>query len=157
MGNNTLEQTMKTTLSALALALSGAVVAVAAPAPEYAFDADARAPFTEPEVVAGIEVLNGGASDSEIGYFKSRASEYPLQFVISGRGGEYGVADTLTVRSADGEVVSVDDAGPYVMMKVPPGRYTAEAEFDGEVERRSVTVGSSGVAKVNWNTPKASD
>ena len=143
------------TLSALALALCGAIVAVTVPA-EAQLSADAGAPFTQPETIGGIEVLNGGGSESDVNHIKSRAREYPLQFIISGRGGEYGVADTLTLRNGAREVVSVPDAGPYVLMKVPPGRYTAEADFNGAVERRSVTVGN-GHATVHWNTPKASD
>ena len=148
-------------LSTLVLAVSGAVVAVAAPATESTTmstmpETQVHAPFPQPQMLDGVEVLNGGASISERRYFESRASEFPLQFIISGRGGEYGVADQLTLRDANGEVVSVPSAGPYVMMQVAPGRYTAEAEFNGAVERRTVTVGS-GQTKVNWNTLKASD
>jgi hypothetical protein len=43
--------------------------------------------------------LNGGANIDDAQYLKSRAFEFPLQFVFSGRGGEYGVADRLTLRS----------------------------------------------------------
>jgi hypothetical protein len=155
MGNKPLENTMKA-LSTLALALSGAVVAVAAPAEAQFADLNAAAPYTQAERIGGVEVVNGGGSEDDVNHIKSIARSYPLQFIISGRGGEYGVADTLTLRNASGEVVSVADAGPYVLMKVPPGRYTAEAVFDGQTERRSVTVGSSH-ATVHWNTPRASD
>jgi hypothetical protein len=146
-------------LSTLALALSGAVIAVAAPAEAQLADlsdTNARAPFTEAERIDGVEVINGGASEGDVSHIKSIARDYPLQFIISGRGGEYGVADSLTLRNAQGEVVSVPDAGPYVLMKLPAGRYTAEADFNGAVERRSVTVGN-GHATVHWNTAKASD
>lgn len=143
-------------LSTLVLALSGAVVAVAAPVEAQYAPVEVGAPFTQAERIAGVEIVNGGGSESDVAHIKSIARNYPLQFIISGRGGEYGVADTLTLRSAAGEVVSVADAGPYVLLKVPPGRYTAEADFNGAVERRVVTVGN-GHATVHWNTPKASD
>lgn len=143
-------------LSALVLALSGAVIAVAAPAPEMPLDPAIHAAYTEPQMISGVEVLNGGGSEGDVASLKSRAGAYSLQFIISGRGGEYGVADSLTLRNASGVVVAVADAGPYVMMKVPPGRYTAEANFGGAVERRSVTVGNNGTT-VHWNTLKASD
>lgn len=144
-------------LPALTLALSGAVVAVAAPAPDLtSLAADARAPFPQVESVGGVDVLNGGASLGEADYMKQRARDFPLELLFSGKGGEYGVADRVTVRQGDREVVSVPDAGPYVLMNVPPGRYTVEAEFDGKVEKRVVTVGN-GRQTVNWNTAKASD
>ncbi len=144
-------------LAALTLALSGAVVAVAAPAPGSALladDASARAPFSQVEMIGDVAVLNGGGSEDDVNYVKSRAAEFSLQILISGPGGQYGVADQVTLRNAGRDVVTVSDAGPYLMLKVPPGRYTVEAEFDGAVEKRSVTVGN-GLTRVNWNTPKA--
>ena len=154
--NHILEKSMKA-LAALTLALSGAVVAVAAPAPGYAplaDDASARAPFSQVEMIGDVAVLNGGGSEDDVNYVKSRAGEFSLQILISGPGGQYGVADKLTLRNGGRDVVTVPDAGPYLMLKVPPGRYTVEAEFEGAVEQRSVTVGS-GLTRMNWNTPKA--
>jgi len=145
---------MKNLLPALTLALSGAVVAVAAPAPDMPeLSADAAPLLPQVETIAGVSVLNGGASLREADYMKQRARDFPLQLLFSGKGGEYGVADQVTLRQGDREVVSVPDAGPYVLLAVPPGRYTVEASFDGKVETRTVTVGN-GHQTVNWNTPK---
>jgi hypothetical protein len=144
-------------LPALTLALSGAVVAVAAPAPDPPdLSPEARAPFPRVESAGGIDYLNGGASLAEADYVKSRAREFALELLFSGKGGEYGVADRVTVRQGEREIVSVPDAGPYLLLSLAPGRYSIEAEFDGQVEKRSVSVGK-GHQTVNWNTPKASD
>ncbi len=146
-------------LVALILAFAGAVVAIAAPTPELpavAVDGDGRAPRTEVAVVNGVEYLNGGANIDDAQYLKSRGAEFPLQFIFSGRGGEYGVADKVTIRNGDREVLTVPDAGPYLMLKLPAGRYAVEATFKGVVEKRTVLVGN-GVSKVNWNTLRASD
>jgi len=104
----------------------------------------------------GVDYLNGGAGLDEAGYMKARAGEFPLQFIFSGRGGEYGVADRVTLRKGGEQIVSIPDAGPYLMVKVPPGRYTVEAVFDGVAEQRSVAVGN-GHSRVDWNTRRASD
>jgi len=145
-------------LAVLTLAFAGTGAAIAA-APELqnvATEAVARAPMPTVKVVDGVSYLNGGASIGEAEYVKSRASEFSLQLLFSGRGGEYGVADRVTIRNGDRELVSVPDAGPYLLLKVPPGRYTVEASFKGAVEQRTVVVGS-GVSKLNWNSPRASD
>lgn len=148
---------MNNLLPAITLALSGAVVAVAAPAPDLPdVTADARAPFPQVESSGGVDYLNGGASLGEADYMKRQAHDFPLEVLFSGKGGEYGVADRVVVRQGDREVVEVPDAGPYLLLKVPPGRYTVEAEFDGQTEKRAVTVGK-GRQVLNWNTPKASD
>jgi hypothetical protein len=146
-------------LVALTLALSGAVVAVAAP-PEFmnvAALAETGASLPQVQELGGVTYLNGGASLGEVAYVNSRAGEFTLQILFSGRGGEYGVADKVSVRSGQRELISVPDAGPYLMLKLPPGRYTVEASFKGATEQRAVTIGNSGVSKVNWNTLKASD
>ena len=145
-------------LIALALAFSGVAVAIAA-SPEIQgapLDAEARAPLPQVEVDRGVTYLNGGAGLGEVAYFKSRAGEFPLQIIFSGRGGEYTVAERVTIRNGDRVVVSVPDAGPYLMLQLPRGRYAVEAVFNGAVESRSVTVGG-GVSKVNWNSSKASN
>ena len=145
----------------LTLALAGAVVAVAAPVPDPALTTpqatgDGRAPHSEVTVINGISLLNGGANIDDAQYLKSRGAEFPLQFVFSGRGGEYGVADKVTIRNGDREVLTVPDAGPYLMLKVPAGRYNVEATFKGVVEKRTVVVGK-GASLVSWNTPRASE
>lgn len=149
---------MRNLLPALTLALSGAVVAVAAPAPDLPElgATDAAPLLPQVETIGGVGVLNGGASLREADYMKQRARDFPLELLFSGKGGEYGVADQVTVREGTREVVSVTDAGPYVLLAVPPGRYTVEASFDGVVEKRTVSVGS-GHQTVHWNTSKASD
>jgi hypothetical protein len=145
----------------LTLALAGAVVAVAAPVPDPALmtppvAGDGRAPHSEVTVLNGISFLNGGANIDDAQYLKSRGAEFPLQFVFSGRRGEYGVADKVTIRNGGRELLTVPDAGPFLMLKLPAGRYDVEATFKGVVERRTVVVGS-GAALVSWNTLRASE
>jgi hypothetical protein len=154
----TLHERIMNALAVLALIVAGAGVNLA-PAQGLAAapSVDGGAPFVEVKVVNGIAFLNGGANIDEADYLKSRGGEFPLQFVFSGRGGEYGVADKLTLRSGNLELISVPDAGPLLMLKVPPGRYRVEATFKGTVETRMVSVGSNGASKVSWNTLRASD
>lgn len=146
------EETMKKTLIALSLAVAGAV-ALAQPVPLIT---DGGPPLPTVRISSGVEYLNGGSDIDTANYLKSRGDEYPLQVIFSGRGGAYGVASSFTLRGRDGLVVTVPNAGPYLLMKVPPGTYAAEAEFKGAVEKRTVSVGA-GVTKVSWNTSRASD
>ncbi len=148
-------------LIATMVALSGAVFATAAPLPPtdltvlVAQEGQARLPRVTH--AGAVSYLNGGAGSDEAAYMKVRAREFPLQIVFSGRGGEYGVADRLTVVTRSGaQVAVVRDAGPYLLMQLPPGRYTIEAEFDGTVERRSVTIGS-GTRRMDWRMPNVAD
>ncbi len=145
-------------LLALSLALAATAAAVAAE-PELSktpLDATAASVLPKVQSAGGIEYMNGGSGTEGVDYMKARGKEFSLQITFSGRGGEYGVAEKLTVRRADQELLSVADAGPILMFKLPPGNYTVEATFKGVVEKRNVSVGS-GISKLNWSTLRASD
>ena len=146
------------TLIALTLALVAATTAGAAEPDLSKTPLDATAASVLPKLqnANGIDYMNGGSGTEGVGYMKARGKEFSLQITFSGRGGEYGVAEKLVVASAGRELISVSDAGPLMMLKLPPGNYTVEATFKGVIEKRSVAVGN-GVTKVSWSTLRASD
>ncbi len=145
-------------LFVVSLALAAATAALAAE-PDMSktpLDATAASVLPKVETAGGIEYMNGGSGTEGVDYMRARGNEFALQIVFSGRGGEYGVAEKLTIRNAGRELITVPDAGPILMFKLPPGSYTVEATFKGVVEKRSVVVGRS-VSKLNWNSARASD
>ncbi|MDQ6681257.1 MAG: hypothetical protein M3Y67_09905, partial [Pseudomonadota bacterium] len=99
-----------------------------------------------------IDYISGGAGEEERTAMTARQAEFPLKVVFSAAGGEYLVADTLSVRSAKGEVLTVRDAGPLLMIKMPAGQYSFEATWHGKTERRAVTVGTK-AQTLNWRFP----
>ena len=140
----------------LALVAAAAVCAAEPELSKTPLDAVAASVLPKVQTANGIDYMNGGSGTEGVDYMKARGNEFALQITFSGRGGEYGVAEKLTVLSAGRELISVPDAGPIMMFKLPPGSYTVEATFKGVVEKRSVSVGS-GVSKVAWSTLRASD
>ena len=74
---------------------------------------------------------------------------FPLRLVFSVASGAYVVADHVDVSGANGRVLGVDNAGPMLLVKVPPGDYTVDASYAGKTERRRVHVGRD-AATVNW-------
>ena len=146
------------TLIALTLVLAAATSAGAAEPDLSKTPLDATAASVLPKLqnANGIDYMNGGSGTEGVDYMKARGREFSLQITFSGRGGEYGVAEKLVILSAGRELISVPDAGPLMMFKLPPGNYTAEATFKGVVEKRSVSVGN-GISKVSWSTLRASD
>ena len=146
------------TFIALTLALVAATT-VGAAEPDLSktpLDATAASVLPKLQNANGIDYMNGGSGTEGVDYMKARGKEFSLQITFSGRGGEYGVAEKLVVSSAGRELISVPDAGPLMMLKLPPGNYTVEATFKGVIEKRSVAVGN-GVTKVSWSTLRASD
>lgn len=122
-----------------------------APAAARAPGSDAGAPAVQ-HSPGGIDYLSGGAGEEERAAMAARGRDLPLKLVLSGAGGEYLVAERVSVRTAQGELLTVRDAGPVVMMKLPPGSYTVEVAVQGRVERRNVQGGAS-AQTINWRFP----
>lgn len=117
----------------------------------YAAD-DETVPAPSPQRFENVEVVNGGASDEEVAAIKRIAPQYRLRVELSGRNGEFEVADRMTLLQNDRVIAEVPDAGPYLLMDVPPGRYTLVGDFADRQVRRSVQVASSGTT-VHWVLP----
>ena len=134
-------------LIVLSLGLCAAAGAVTA----FAADDVITAPPPQ-KYYAAIEVVNGGADLDEAKAIERIAAQYPLRVEISGRGGAYYVTDHLTLMQRDSVVADIPDAGPWVLMNVPAGRYTLVGDFGGTQLRRNVTVADSGTM-VHWVVP----
>jgi hypothetical protein len=103
-------------------------------------------PATGPTVQhspGGTDYLNGGAGDEERAGMTARQREFPFKVVMSAAGGEFVVADKLSVSTPQGELLAIRDAGPIVMIRLQPGQYTLEATWKGKTERRSVRLATS--------------
>lgn len=110
----------------------------------------AQAP--EPQTIGPLTVVNGGAGLDESNAIKRIAPQYRLRVVMADRGGAYDVADQLRVKAGGDVVAEIRDAGPWVLVSLPEGRYTLEANFGGQWQRRDVTVTRSGTT-LHWTTP----
>lgn len=135
-------------VSALIAAAPVMAQSVGASTPDLA----AQGPVIEQS--AGVEYINGGASTEARDAIAAMQSRFPLRVVLTGKGGEYVVADTLTVRDSNGEVLTIRDAGPLVMVNLPPGRYTVEATYLGRTHTATVQL-SREPRTLNWSWPSA--
>ena len=117
-----------------------------------AYADDDTVPAPAPQRYESVDVVNGGASYEEVDAIKRIAPQYRLRVELSGRNGEYDVADKLTVLQKEQVIAAVPNAGPYLLMDVPPGRYTLVGEFADRQVRRDVAVTDSGTT-VHWVLP----
>jgi hypothetical protein len=131
----------------VSLGVCAALVAVSAAAVD-----DDTVPAPSPQRYERVDVVNGGASYEEVDAIKRIAPQYRLRVELSDRNGEYDVADKMTVLQKDQVIAEVPNAGPYLLMDVPPGRYTLVGEFADRQVRRDVSVTGSGTT-VHWVLP----
>ncbi|CAB3772431.1 hypothetical protein GQ57_33380 [Burkholderia sp. MSh2] len=95
-----------------------------------------------------VSFVSGGVGQDESTAFQRNESKWPLALRFTGKGGEF-LAD-VHVRIVDGkgaDVLKTDARGPYMLVKVPPGRYTVHASYQGNDESHAVTVGAKGGTK----------
>ena len=126
----------------LVLALTGAGMALA--------QSDPGAP-PPPQVrsAGGVDYVNGGAGSESRDAITAMQGRFGLKLVFSDASGEYLVADHVAVKGKSGEVFAVDRAGPWLLVKLPPGRYIVTATYGGKSAQQTVEVGAS-TRTVNW-------
>jgi hypothetical protein len=78
---------------------------------------------------------------------------YPLKIEVTGRGGQYLADVNLTLTQKDQAVASVHCDGPWLLFKLPPGRYRVEAETEGRKEASSALVPATGQGRVILRFP----
>lgn len=90
---------------------------------------------------AGISFVSGGVGETEQQQFLARQNEYNLKLVFTLNEGNY-VADVgVSVRDRAGKTVIDDVAGgPFFLAKLPSGRYSIAATYDGRTVTREVRV-----------------
>ena len=137
----------------IASTFGAATLAIGAAFAQTAGEAGAP-PAPRVQSYAGVEYVNGGAGEEARTAIAQMQPAFALRVVFSDRSGEYIVADHVDVRNSSGSVLDVDKAGPMLLVKLAPGRYTIAATYAGHTESRSVEVGR-GARTVNWSLPVA--
>lgn len=99
----------------------------------------------------GIAYATGGVGQDESAAMRGMAKDYSLRVLAAAKSGEY-VADVkVAISDAQGkQVLALDIQGPYLLARLPPGRYRVDAEYGQARQTRHVQVPSSGQADVSF-------
>jgi hypothetical protein len=101
-----------------------------------------------------VSFTSGGVGLDESRALIREQAHWPLSLRFTGPTSDY-LAD-VHVRITDAkntEVLRTDAMGPYMLVKLSPGRYTVHARYKDEEKQQSVTVAGNGHAKAafHWN------
>lgn len=102
-----------------------------------------------------VSYTSGGVGLDESHALIREQAHWPLSLRFTGPTADY--LSDVHVRIADeknGEVLKTDAMGPYMLVKLPPGRYTVYAKYKDSEKKQAVTVAGNGKAKVafHWST-----
>ena len=133
---------------ATALVLSAAGTALAA----------GTAPLPQEKIQGSVHYLTGGVGTGEAQAIEKAIPRYPLSLEFLGKSkakDEFLASVPVTIKDHKGHVVlKAVSAGPYMLVKLQPGRYRIAAVQHGKTENRSVEVTAKGSKRVmfEWKT-----
>ena len=94
-----------------------------------------------------VTYIIGGIGQTEADAIKHAAKYYPLEleFVLKAKPkAEYLSNVQVRIKDAhDKMVLNVNADGPYLLAKIPAGKYTISAERNGKVEHRQIEISAT--------------
>lgn len=134
--------------------------ALAATAQTPRMDVDGL-PYNDIEKTSdGIEYVAGGIGvEAQERFNKLAKDRFNLKLVFTLNEGNYIADVNVAVKDARGRTVVEEMAdGPYLLAKIPRGRYTVTATYDGKTVTRTMQVGAGlRTAYLRWPSNPATD
>ncbi len=95
------------------------------------------------ETDTGIQYMTGGVGIESRARMNMAADRYNLKVVVAAASGAYLADAMVTIKDAAGNIVfkAMTD-GPWLMVKLPKGKYRVTAAIDNRKEGRSVSLSS---------------
>lgn len=105
----------------------------------------------------GIEWMSGGVGQDEVQAMKREAPHWPLALSFAQTEPNQAVytadVDVNIQNAAHYEVLKAHSNGPFMLVRLKPGRYTLEATLDGRTVRRSFTITAQAPAQLTLLWP----
>ena len=109
-------------------------------------------PFDIPVTIDGVEIVCTGVGLEARG--EPRWAAYPLKVEFAGKGGQY-LGNVHIAVSKDGKgVVEADCGGPWMLFKLPAGRYQAQATIEGQTSSSAAYVPATGQGRIILRFPQ---
>ena len=103
-----------------------------------------------------VSFVSGGVGDEDAQRIKQLRSEYSLELLFVTRGNPNQYLSDVKVQIAGGGgkvVLDTVSNGPFLLAKVPPGRYSISADNEGSVKRQTVQVTGGKTQRVMFVWP----
>ena len=110
---------------------------------------------------SGVQFINGGIGQDSLERVRklARQHDFNVELVFAWRAGNFLADIPVAIEDTEGKTVfTMDGAGPVLSLRLPPGRYTATATYDGNMVKHSFEAPQSGmkVVRFAWRKPDES-
>jgi hypothetical protein len=98
-----------------------------------------------------VSFVSGGVGLDESKALQSAQHDWPLSLRFTGRAGEFLADVRVQITDSHGaNVLDTTSRGPYMLVRVRPGRYNVHVSHAGVDKTSAVTVGSNGSARASF-------
>lgn len=98
--------------------------------------------FIETIRTDGIEYMTGGFGYDERQEMAAMAKAFNVKAVFSAQSGDYLADVVVTITKVSGAVVmKLPGAGPWLFVKLPPGKYAINAVYEGKEKNQVIDAG----------------
>jgi hypothetical protein len=125
-------------------------LAVALTSPSPAFAA-ANLPLNSPTTVNGIQAVCTGIGDEA--QRDARWATYPLKIVFAGKGGQWVTDADVTIARDGKDLMAAHCGGPWLLVKVPAGRYRITGIMDGQTAETNAFAPATGQGRAILRFP----
>ncbi|CAB5513411.1 hypothetical protein LMG26857_02691 [Achromobacter anxifer] len=98
-----------------------------------------------------VQYVSGGIGLDESDAMKAAEKDYPLALTFAAQSGskaDYVANVAVSIHDAHGKsVLQATAEGPYMLVKLPAGKYKVSATYNGKVQEREVSVAHPGTAR----------
>lgn len=101
-----------------------------------------------------VSYTSGGVGLDESQALRREAPHWPLTLRFTGSRGEYLADVQVTITRAGGQVVlDTISQGPYMLVKLAPGRYTVRAQYESTAQTKSIELRRHATLAFRWSQP----
>ncbi len=101
--------------------------------------------------LGGISYVSGGVGTTSLDRLGSLARDFNLKLVFALKSGDYVSGVKVSIADAAGKtLVDTLSEGPWMLTKLPAGKYQIVATFAGNAEKRSIAVGTEKLKTVDF-------
>lgn len=110
----------------------------------------------ELQSAAGVDFVSGGVGEEERAEMQLVLPDYSLKITTVARSGQYLSGVEVELRGIDGApVLKIVTDGPWLLARLPPGRYELRLSYEGIAQTRQVSIPQTGRRElvVRWEEP----
>jgi hypothetical protein len=94
-----------------------------------------------PQQSGGVTYITGGFGDNQANAFKEAGAKHSIMMVFSETGGAYLADIPVQIKAkGDGANVDIKAAGPYLLVDLPDGDYTAQVTHQGKSQTKDFSI-----------------